>query len=185
MTRQKFYIFLFFTLLFANGYSQNLMPVDEGSAIKFTIKNFGFSTYGSFSGIKGKIQFDEANIGTTSFMVSVDAASINTDNGTRDKHLLKEDYFYVEKYPVINFASVSVKKDEKTGFFLMTGNLTIKGITKQISFPFTEIAQKNGFLFSGTFNINRRDFGVGGSSMVMSDNLQVSLSVFCKANKSP
>ncbi len=185
MTRQKFYIFLFFTLLFANGYSQNLIPVDEGSAIKFTIKNFGFSTFGSFSGVKGKIQFDEANISTASFIVSVDAASINTDNDTRDKHLLKEDYFYVEKYPVINFASVSVKKDEKAGFFLMTGNLSIKGITKQISFPFTETAQKNGFLFSGTFNINRRDFGVGGSSMVMSDNLQVLLSVFCKANINP
>lgn len=179
---QKISILLFFIVLFGKGNAQNLMPVDEGSAIKFSIKNFGFSTGGSFTGLKGKIQFDAANTNLTSFTVSLDAASINTDNQSRDKHLRKEEYFNVEKYPVISFASAGVSTGDKPGTFLMKGNLTIKGVTKQISYPFTAIEQNNGFLFSGSFNINRRDFGVGGSSMVLADNLLVSLSVFAKKN---
>jgi polyisoprenoid-binding protein YceI len=177
----KLTITLFFTLLFAHGYAQHLTPVDEGSSIKFTIKNFGFSTSGSFTGIKGTIQFNAANIQTANFDMNVNAGSINTGNSTRDKHLRNDDYFDVAKYPLIRFTSSNVSK-VAAGKFLMTGNLTIKGVTKQISFPFMLVAQNNGYLFSGAFTINRRDFGVGGNSMVLADNLQVSLDVIAKEN---
>ena len=179
---QKIFILLFFIMFFSKGNAQNLVPVDEGSAIKFSIKNFGFSTGGSFTGLKGKIQFDAGNIANTSFTVSVDATSINTNNESRDKHIRKEEYFNVEKYPLISFASGAVSNGDKPGTFLMKGNLIIKGVTKPISFPFTVIAQNNGFLFSASFNINRRDFGVGSNSMVLADNLLLSLRVFAKKN---
>ena len=179
---QKIFILLFFIMFFSKGNAQNLVPVDEGSAIKFSIKNFGFSTGGSFTGLKGKIQFDAGTIANTSFTVSVDATSINTNNESRDKHIRKEEYFNVEKYPLISFASAAVSNGDKPGTFLMKGNLTIKGVIKPISFPFTVIAQNNGFLFSASFNINRRDFGVGSNSMVLADNLLLSLRVFAKKN---
>ncbi|MDN3657867.1 YceI family protein [Ferruginibacter paludis] len=159
--------------------AQIFLPVDAESSVKFSIKNFGLTTAGHFAGLKGKIQFDAGNTTSASFVVSVDAASVNTDNNTRDKHLLKEDYFDVAKYPLINFTSTSVNKDA-AGKFLVTGNLSIKGVTKQISFPFTAEVQNNGYRFSGSFIINRRNFGVGGNSMVLADNLQVSLDVFAK-----
>ena len=58
-----------------------------------------------------------------------------------------------------------------------TGNLTIKGATKAISFPFTATKTANGYLFSGSFTINRLDYGVGKSSMVLSDDVDVTLKV--------
>ena len=175
-------ILLFSILLLTKVEAQNFVAVDEGSSIKFTIKNFGFSTGGSFTGLKGVISFDAAHSGNSSFAVSINAGTINTDNQSRDKHLRKEEYFDVEKHPVINLVSSSISTS-KPGTFLMKGKLTIKGITKEISFPFTAAAQNNGYLFSGSFKINRRDFGVGGSSMVLADNLEVSLSVFAKKNQ--
>lgn len=174
-------ILLFFILSLTKVEAQNFVPVDEGSAIKFTIKNFGFSTGGSFTGLTGTIRFDAANSINGSFAVSINASSINTDNKSRDKHLRKEEYFDVEKHPVINLVSSSISI-VKPGTFLMKSKLTIKGITKEISFPFTAAAQNNGYLFSGSFKISRRDFGVGGASMVLADNLEVSLSVFAKKN---
>jgi polyisoprenoid-binding protein YceI len=170
---------LFFILLIAKGDAQNLVPVDAGSAVKFVIKNFGFSTPGTFSGLKGTIRFDAGNIGNAGFIVSIDAATINTGNETRDNHLRKEDYFDVEKYPLISFTSTSISVT-RPGNYLLSGKLTIKSITKEISFPFTATAQNNGYLFSGSFKINRRDFSVGGSSMVLADNLEVTLSVVAK-----
>lgn len=173
---------LFFILLISKGYAQNLTPVDEGSTVKFSIKNFGFSTVGSFTGLKGNIRFDVANMGNTNFNVSINATSINTDNQARDKHLRKEEYFDVDRYPLISFVSSTISANAKPGLFLMYGKLTIKGVTKEISFPFTVTEQNNGYLFSGAFKINRRDFKVGGSSLVLADNLEVSLSVFAKKN---
>lgn len=170
-----------FILLLTKTYAQNLILVEEASTIKLTIKNFGFSTTGTFTGLKGVVRFDAANSNNAVFTVSINANSINTNNQARDTHLRKEEYFDVEKYPLINFVSAAISQT-KPGVFLLQGNLTIKGITKDITFPFTAVAQNNGYLFTGSFKINRRNFGVGGASMVLADNLDVSLHVFAKKN---
>ncbi len=178
---RRIIILLVFIFLFSKVDAQNYLPVDEGSSIKFAIKNFGFTADGSFTGLKGNIRFDADNSIAASFAVSINAGSVNTNNQSRDKHLRKEEYFDADKYPLINFASSSISTT-KPGLFLMHGKLTIKGITKEISFPFTAVAQNNGYLFAGSFKINRRDFTVGGSSMVLADNLELSLSIFAKKN---
>jgi polyisoprenoid-binding protein YceI len=61
----------------------------------------------------------------------------------------------------------------------MTGKLTIKNVTREISFPFTIVPEAGGYLFTGEFKINRIDFGVGESSSV-SDNLTVLLKVMAR-----
>jgi polyisoprenoid-binding protein YceI len=160
--------------------AQQYKPVDEKSDVEFVIKNFGLNTSGSLNGLKGSINFDPANPGTSSFNVTVDAHTVNTGSEARDNHLRKEEYFDVEKYPAINFVSTAIKKNENG--YAVTGNLTIKGVTRSITFPFSVENQENGIQLTGEFNINRRDFGVGGSSAVLSDNVNVSLKVF--ANKS-
>ena len=58
--------------------------------------------------------------------------------------------------------------------------LTIKGTTKEISFPFKATAKGDDYLFEGEFPLNRRDFNVGGGSLTMSDHLTVSLKVLSK-----
>lgn len=158
-----------------HGLAQNYTPVDAGSAIRFNIKNFGLNVTGSFTGLKGKLNFDPANLPAATVTVSVDASSINTGNSKRDKHLKKEDYFDVASYPVLSF--VSTKITGAGGVFLMEGSLTIKGVSKAISFPFTAKKEGNGYRFTGEFSINRRNFNVGGSSWVLSDHLIVSLNI--------
>ena len=149
-------------------------PVDQGSSIKFKVKNFGFNSGGSFSGLQGTIDFDPEKPGESKFDVTIQAASVNTDNESRDNHLREESYFDVKNYPLIRF--VSTRITGKGGNFTFTGNLTIKKKTKEISFPFTISMEKDGYLFKGEFNINRKEFGVGGSSTI-SDNVDVMLSV--------
>jgi polyisoprenoid-binding protein YceI len=178
MIRLSISFFIFCSL---HAGAQNYTPVDAGSAVKFTIKNFGLNVNGSFTGLQGKIIFDPANIAAASFVVSVHATTVNTGNGSRDNHLRKEEYFNVAGYPKLNFISTKVMPSGKAGSYTMEGNLTIKGVSKPVSFPFTASPKTGGYQFSGKFSINRRDFKVGSSSWVLSDELTVSLNI--SANK--
>ena len=174
---------IFFILLFFNGLllkAQSYAPQDKGSTVKFYIKNWGLTTVGVFNGLKGIILFDPFNISAATINVTVDAKTINTEVSSRDNHLKKEDYFYIEKYPVLSFASTKIISGNKQESLQAQGKLTIKGVTKEIAFPFVAKEQKEGFLFEGMFTINRRDFNVGKGSLILSDNLNVSFSVFAK-----
>jgi len=155
-------------------------PVDAGSKVHFVIKNFGIKTGGDFTGLKGSIKFDPVNFAASAFDVSVDANTIDTDNDSRDGHLRKSDYFDVANHKTINFKSTKVVKSTAAGRFYVFGILTIKGVSKPVEFGFGATPKDGGYVFDGEFEINRRHFGVGGSSVSMSDALKVSLSVFAK-----
>lgn len=148
-----------------------LRPVDNDNAVTFTIKNFGINSNGELKGLKGTVSWEPANPGASYFNVSVDASTINTGIDSRDNHLRSEEYLNVAKFPTLNFVSTAVTAGN------VTGNLTIKGVTKQINFPFTVTPSGSGYMFEGNFTINRRDYGVGGNSMVLSDVVNVHLKV--------
>ena len=162
------------------AFGQNYTPTDAGSKVRFVIKNFGINTGGTFEGLAGTIVFDPANLAGASFNVSLDAKSVNTDMEARDNHLRKEEYFDVEKYPKLSFRSTKITTTNKEGYLFMFGVITIKNISKEISFPFKQTSKDGGILFEGEFKLNRRDFGVGGKSFSMSDELNVELSIFAK-----
>lgn len=149
--------------------------IAPGNLVNFVIKNAGLKVDGSFSGLQGTIVFDEKALDQSSFEVSIDAKSISTGTTARDNHLRKEEYFYVEKYPAIRFKSSKIERTKAA--FLVTGNLYIKGKTKQISFPFTYTEKNNEGTFNGSFTINRRDFDVGGSSWIMADEATILLTI--------
>lgn len=162
--------------------SQNYTPADAGSKVRFVIKNFGINTGGTFDGLAGTITFDPSNLATASFNVSVEAKSVDTDLEGRDNHLRKAEYFDVEKFPKISFKSTKVTTTNKEGYLYMFGVITIKNVSKEISFPFSQTSKDSGILFEGEFKLNRLDFGVGGKSFSMADELNVELSVFAKKN---
>lgn len=180
MTQRSMILFLLITSQLVNA--QHYKPVDQGSKIHFTIKNFGIGTGGELSGLNGMIDFVPANLKATVFNVSVDVKTINTDNGTRDKHLRSADYFDADKFPKITLKSTSINltipKNANTYYF--TGTLSMHGVTKIIEFPFTATAQGNEYLFKGDFELNRADFGVGGNSAVLGKTVKVSLLVLAK-----
>lgn len=169
-------VFLFFQLS-----AQRFIPIDNGSTVSFTIKNLGINVTGKFSGLTGNIIFDPANLSASQFAVSVNSATVDTEIKARDNHLRKEDYFHVEKYPKISFMSKSITA-LGAGQYTVTGTLEMKGIVKEISFPFTVNPANEGYVFKGGFRINRRDFKVGGRSLILSDQLSVNLSVLTQKN---
>jgi polyisoprenoid-binding protein YceI len=168
------------TALISGSVLAQYKPTDNGSSLNFTIKNFGIGVDGKFTGLQGDITFDPANLATAAFDVSIDAASVNTDNSLRDSHLRGDSYFDVKNNPRIHFVSTKVTGG-KNGAFIITGNLTIKKTTKVISFPFSATPSNDGYLFKGTFNINRKDFDVGGTSTI-SNELEVALNILAKKN---
>lgn len=181
---QKFYLFLrrplhiaaacLFPLLIN---AQRYVPVDASSSIKVIIKNVGMDTEGTLTGIRGNIYFDPATLKTAVFAVTVDAASINTDIAPRDAALRGPDFLQTDKYPTLGFTSSKVTA-LGAGKFLLRGSLTIKGITKEISFPFTAVQQDGGMMFRGEMRLNRKDFNLAPGSIVLSDNFTVTLKVF-------
>jgi polyisoprenoid-binding protein YceI len=162
-----------------NLYSQHYIPVDSASDISFKIKNLGFNTTGSFSGLAGTITFLPDSLAGCSFDVHIDANTVNTGVEMRDDHLRKADFFDVKKYPQIRFVSEKINTTKKNGTLFVSGKLTIKGITRDIGFPFTAQPIENGYLFTGEFTMNRKDFNVSAGSTV-SDRLTVMLKVVAR-----
>jgi polyisoprenoid-binding protein YceI len=159
--------------------AQQLKPVDEGSTVKFVISNLGFDATGTFKGLAGTIRFDEKNLAASAMDVTVNTSTIDTNNGTRDKHLRGSDYFAVETYPQIRLVSVKIAKSVTPGYYVLFARLTIKETTKEISFPFTASPEEGGYRFKGVFSIKRRDFGVGGKNTISND-LKVNLDILTK-----
>jgi polyisoprenoid-binding protein YceI len=158
---------------------QTLVPVDSASSVTFKIKNLGFNTTGHFSGITGTVTFDPDDLAGSHFDVQIKANTVDTEVNMRDNHLRSDEYFDVKNYPQITFVSVKVTPSNKSGTLFVFGKLTMKGVTKDISFPFTAQPIQDGYLFDGAFNLNRRHFKVGGGGTV-SDNLTVILKVVAK-----
>ncbi|WP_345083880.1 YceI family protein [Nemorincola caseinilytica] len=126
----------------------------DGYSIKFSSDN----PSGVFNSMTGVINFDENNLSKAKFEIQIEAASINTGNGLKNKHAKGERFFDVKKYPYIYFRSTSVTKSASG--YVLTGKLKIKETEKEISIPFTF---RNN-VFSGSFSVNRLDYGVGPES---------------------
>ena len=120
---------------------------------------------GTFDEFEGTGVIDTANPSASSVTVVIQAASVNTGVADRDGHLRSGDFFDVETYPELRFASTAVELvDAET--WRITGDLTIKDVTRPITvdFAFSGVAQdpfgnvRAGF--EGTTTVNRKDWGL-------------------------
>lgn len=144
--------------------------------IRFQIKNAGLTVTGTFSGLNATIRFDPASPQQAFIRASVPVNTIKTGIGLRDKHLLKPEYFDAKKFPNVLLESVSIRKtgaDQFEGTF----KLTIKGTERQVKLPFTVSAANE---FAGSLRLNRLDYGVGKSSLLLADDVDVSIRVKLK-----
>lgn len=173
------------------GYVAGKWDIDPvHSEVAFTVRHMMVSKVrGRFDKFEGSIVTGE-NPADSSVTVSVDASSINTNNEQRDGHIKSADFFEVEKHPSWTFASTAVR-DIKGDGFLLDGNLTIKGVSKPVTFQ----VELNGIGpdayggtrvgFSAQTEINRRDFDVNFSGqipgapqgVIVSDKVTVSLEI--------
>ncbi|HEX3767429.1 MAG TPA: YceI family protein [Puia sp.] len=176
MLKKGLFVFLFlsYQCCFAQYH-----PVAAESSVQFNLKNFGFKTGGTLSGPEGDIIFNPDDLTKSSFSVTIKAESINTDNESRDAHLKEETYLDVKNYPLIRFVSSSVKENGKKGSYQTVGTLTIKSKSREVILPFTAERNSNGWTFSGSFKMNRKDYDVGGSS-TLSDEVVVDIKVVAR-----
>jgi polyisoprenoid-binding protein YceI len=174
---KKIYPFLLFLILFiSHSYAQVKPQTVTKSSVAFHIKNIGITVNGLFAGFKGDIKFDPANLEGSTIEASVETNTIDTDNGTRNDHLKSDSYFDVAKYPTITIKSTAFK--HKFGnSYSGTFNLTIKDVTKSVEIPFTCTETGSAASFKGNFQVERSDFGIGGKSLVMSDDVKVDIDV--------
>jgi polyisoprenoid-binding protein YceI len=130
---------------------------------------------GIFKDVKAVIFFDEKNPDNAKFNVTVDVASINTGNALMNNHAKSDEWFDAGKFPTISFES---KKITRTGTsYLVIGDLTLHGTTKEVSIPFTFKNSGNSAFFSGNFIINRSDFNVGKPGGEEDEIIKINLSV--------
>lgn len=130
------------------------------SSATFKVRHIMANVTGQFRNFDGTIKVDRANPSASSVEFTIDAASIDTGNENRDKHLRSADFFDVEKFPAITFRSTSVKAKSATEFDV-TGDFTMHGVTKRITLPVTHLgfgAKKGGFEIETT--LNRKDYGI-------------------------
>lgn len=162
-----------------------------------TTVGFSVPILGGLSQVKGKfvdfnidLQADEKDITKSTVKAVIKTASIKTGIDARDNHLKTADFFDAEKYPEITFQSTSVRKKGKG--FVASGDLTMRGVTKQIDLPFTAtgIVRDNGGTILGYhahMTLNRRDYGINwenkNSPTYVGDNIDVDIDVITKATK--
>lgn len=141
----------------------NIDPVH--SSISFRVKHLMVShVIGHFGQFKGTVSLDPNDLAGSSAAATLQVSSIDTHFKQRDDHLKSPDFFDVAKYPTITFISNSITRQGEES--IIAGDLTIKGVTKKVSFPVTidgPIKNPQGETvvgLSGQLTINRQDFGV-------------------------
>lgn len=148
------------------------------SSIAFTIGHLGISLVnGRFTSHKGTIAFDQKDVTKSTVAFTAETASINTGVEKRDDHLKSADFFDVAKYPELTFKSTGIKKSGKG--YVLNGTLTIRGISKDVSIPFTYSGPVKDpwggtrIGAHGDVTINRQDYGVSWGHKMESGAMDV------------
>lgn len=154
--------------------------VDPGhSHVGFSVTHLVIATVkGNFKEFSGTILLDESDMTKSSVSGKILAGSVNTENASRDKDLRSSNFFDVEKFPEILFQSKKIEKSN--GQYLITGDLTMKGVTKEIQLkanirgPIVGRGGKKKIGIEAHSSINRQDFGVSWNSVLEGGGVAVS-----------
>jgi polyisoprenoid-binding protein YceI len=163
------------------------------SEAEFQVRHLVTKVRGRFSRIEGTIQFDEADPTRSSVSITIPTAGIDTNVADRDTHLRSEDFFYSEKYPAITFTSANITPAGSPDTYAVTGDLTIRGVTRPITLPVTYLGkakdpwgnEKVGF--ETGMAINRKDYGLTWNAaleaggFLVGDEVKISVSIQASA----
>lgn len=147
--------------------------------VSFTVAHFTGKARGSFGDVSGAIVFDETDVTRSSVEVRIKTASVNTNNERRDAHLRSPDFFDAERFPDMTFESRRVER--KGAAYVAVGDLTVRGVTKEVSMPFTLSgpmrdplpAGVKRLLVEASLRVDRRDFGITWSRVTEAGGLFV------------
>jgi polyisoprenoid-binding protein YceI len=137
------------------------------STASFSVKHMMIAkVHGVFEKLSGELNLDRDRLDLSSVAATIDAKSVNSHEAQRDTHLKSADFFDVEKFPTLSFKSAKVESSG-TDELKVTGDLTIRGVTKQVTFslegPSQELKDPWGnskIGISATTKIKRKEFGL-------------------------
>ncbi|WP_374973209.1 YceI family protein [Spongiibacter marinus] len=151
--------------------------------IQFKIKHLGYSwLHGRFDDFEGRFSYDPKKPEDSDVTVVIDTASVNSNHAERDKHLRGKDFLHVEKYPQARFESTAFIP-KGNGKAELKGQLTLHGVTRDISIDVTEIGggkdpwggYRHGF--TGTTEFALKDFGIDFDLGPASRTVQMTLDI--------
>lgn len=153
------------------------------SFANYSIRHVVSKATGTFNDVSGTVELDPANLSSAKVKAVINVASINTGLAKRDEHVKADKYLDAAKYTQITFESTKVSAKSNTEG-LMTGNLTLHGVTKEITIPVkvlgfgTDPWGGNRAGFEGAIKLKASDFGLGwatGSNAPLGDDVDVTL----------
>ena len=141
----------------------------EHTNLGFKIRHFFSKVPGRFNTFEGTIELDREDLTKGKVEITIDTASIDTNESARDKHLRSDDFFDVANHPKMVFKSKKVRKVGENKL-KVDGELTIRGVTKPVTLDVDVLGFGKGYGFRGAFEvrttINRMDFGVSWNDVV-------------------
>ncbi len=151
--------------------------------ISFRVNHLGTSwLLGRFNEFEGEFSYDSANPNASKVEVEINTASVDSNHAERDKHLRGGDFLDVSKYPKASFVSTGFKSNGN-GTAVMTGDLTLHGVTKQISIDVSKVGEGKdpwgGYRagFSGTTEFKMKDFGINYNLGPLAETVYMDLQV--------
>lgn len=160
--------------------AQNYSITPENSKVEFVGSKVTGSHNGSFQKFSGEIHYT-GDVATSHVTITMNSDSLTTDTPDLTKHLKTADFFDVAKYPQAKFESTAIKPGgDKGASHTVTGNLTLHGVTKSVSFPATIAVAPDAITVDSTFAINRKDFGInyaGAADNLIRDDVVLTLKI--------
>ena len=134
---------------------------------------------GQFDEFEGKVHLDGEDPSKSSAELTIQARSIQTSNEQRDEQLRGNDFLDIPNHPTITFTSTVVELVDESKF-KVTGDLTVRGVTKPVTVEFELTGAENDLWgnfrvgFEGSVTINRKDWGVSWNAVLESGAVLVS-----------
>jgi polyisoprenoid-binding protein YceI len=151
--------------------------VKDGYSIAFKSKD----PSGEFTVMKGSVKFDDEDLAGSKFDLTFEVNSISTGNGMKNKKAMTAEWFNQTKHPQITFVSTKIEKSSSgttaTNDYNVYGNLKIKGVSKEKKIPVKVVKNGKDITFTGSFSLNRLDYGVGKKSDVVPSVMNISYSI--------
>ena len=165
-----------------SGQKYQITP--QNSKIEFTGSKVTGSHNGGFQQFSGEVDY-AGDPQRSQVNITIQTDSITTDDDDLTKHLKTPDFFDVAKFPTATFVSTEIKPGGEGGAtHTVTGNLTMHGVTKAVTFPATIAVTPDTATVDSTFSINRKDFGIsyaGATNNLIRDDVVLKLTI--RANK--
>jgi polyisoprenoid-binding protein YceI len=158
---------------------QKYLITPENSKIEFIGSKVTGSHHGSFKKFSGEIDFN-GQPENSRVSIMIETNSVETDTPDLTKHLQTPDFFDVAKHPQAKFVSIEIKPGGEKGTHTVTGNLTLHGVTKAITFPATIAVAPDAITVDSTFSINRKDFSInyaGAADNLIRDEVVLTLKI--------